>query len=76
MSINKLINKIKNQQDLDLQGCSDLKSIAEYIKKLEGHRQISEQTLGSVSAFLKAGDNAKAREWLESGIKRMDDANL
>ena len=76
MNIKKLIAKIKHQQDIDLQGCSDLKSVEEYVVRLESHQQISEQILGSVSIFLERGDFVKANEWLQSGIKTMDDMNL
>jgi hypothetical protein len=76
MNIKKLIAKIKHQQDIDLQGCSDLKSVEEYVVRLESHQQISEQILGSVSIFLERGDFDKANEWLQSGIKTMDDMNL
>jgi hypothetical protein len=71
-----LLNRLKQQMyDDDVDG-NLIHACIDRIEALEAHRQISEETLGSVSAFLKAGDNDKAREWLESGIKRIDDANL
>ena len=48
MDYKKLIQKIKNQQDLDVQGFSDLEKLGEYIEKLEKENKELNEACNSI----------------------------